>query len=187
MVQNVVRHCDLLCANVILPARDPAAEHADSVNDEVHFIDHEYAVPCPAAFDLANHFSEWGGFECDYNLLSTRKTRRILIEEYAQTYHEHCSMKVPDVEQLVDGLCRDVDRYRGMPGFYRGVQALIEDNISDVQFDWASYADLRFGRILGMASRGRERSCPIRRRNHCERAKMGTSRISSCTVTVFYW
>lgn len=52
-------------------------------------------------------------------------------------------MKASDVEQFVDGLCQDVDRYRGMPGFYWGVQALIQDDISDVQFDWASYAELR--------------------------------------------
>ena len=30
-----------------------------------------------------------------------------------------------------------------MPGLYWGVQALIQDEISDVKFDWTSYAELR--------------------------------------------
>ena len=50
-------HCDLLCANVIaLPSTN------DAEDATVHFIDYEYATPSPAAFDIANHFAEWGGY-----------------------------------------------------------------------------------------------------------------------------
>lgn len=143
LVQNIVGHCDLFSANIILPPRDSAAKNVTSVNEEVHFIDYEFAVSCSAAFDLATFFSEWGGYECDYNLLPTQKTRRKFIEEYAQTYLEHCSTKTSDTEQFVDGLCQEVDRYRGMPGFYWGVHALILGEISDIQLDWETYAELR--------------------------------------------
>lgn len=43
----------------------------------------------------------------------------------------------------MDGLCQHVDRYRGMSGFYRGVQAPIQDDLLDVQLDWAFYAEIR--------------------------------------------
>lgn len=52
---------------------------------ESDVIDYEYASACPAAFDLANHFSEWGGTDCDYNMLPPRSTRRAFIEEYLQS------------------------------------------------------------------------------------------------------
>ncbi len=39
------------------------------------FIDYEYATPSPAAFDIANHFAEWAGFECDHGAVPTRSQR----------------------------------------------------------------------------------------------------------------
>jgi ethanolamine kinase len=49
---------DLLSANVI-------RTNVVDGQQNVAFIDYEYAVTCPAAFDIANHFAEWGGYECD--------------------------------------------------------------------------------------------------------------------------
>jgi ethanolamine kinase len=149
----VIGHCDLLSANVIIPSSDPSVEQdgnpdpanmsSNSLAGKVHFIDYEYAVPCPAAFDLANHFSEWGGFDCDYNMLPTQATRRTFIEEYVQSHGRYAPVKTTEIALSMEQLCHDVDRYRGMPGFYWGVQALIQDTISDVDFDWTSYAEVR--------------------------------------------
>lgn len=145
--QYVIGHNDLLSANVIIPS-GLSIEESDSpvaaddpsyaLARKVHFIDYEYAALCPAAFDLANHFSEWAGYDCDYNILPTQATRRRFIAEYLRSYSRYASLKT-SVEQL----CHEVDRYRGMPGFYWGVQALIQDAISDVKFDWTSYAEVR--------------------------------------------
>jgi ethanolamine kinase len=38
-----------------------------------------------------------------------------------------------------------VDRFRGAPGFYWGVWALIQATISQIDFDYASYAEIRLG------------------------------------------
>lgn len=121
----VFAHCDLLSANVI------------KTNDEhrVAFIDYEYSAPAPAAFDLANHFSEWTGYECDYNLIPTSSTRRAFLQDYLSAYHE--LLKVPQPESALPSLEKEVDRFRGMPGFYWGIWALIQATISQIDFNYA--------------------------------------------------
>ncbi|KAJ2760407.1 hypothetical protein IWQ57_006314, partial [Coemansia nantahalensis] len=53
----VFAHNDILSGNVVLaPSRD-----------KVSFIDYEYAAYNYRGFDIANHFNEYAGFECDYS------------------------------------------------------------------------------------------------------------------------
>jgi ethanolamine kinase len=171
----VLGHCDLLSANVIILSEAQVKQEdcpIVSTNDlkgKVSFIDYEYAVPCPAAFDLANHLSEWGGYECDYNMLPTQTIRRLFIEEYVQSYSKFAPLKnTPGL--AVEELLSDVDRYRGMPGLYWGVQALIQDAISDVEFDWTSYAEVRLAEFWAWrreaeGTRAREgKEMPLRER-----------------------
>lgn len=150
----VFAHCDLLSGNVIIEPTPSSAsqsrrssasggsEEIDSVAS-VSFIDYEYTCPAPASFDIANHFAEWGGFECDYNVLPTRSVRRAFLREYLQSYslHLHCTFK----EQDLDDLFARVDDFRGVPGFYWGIWALIQSQISLIDFDYASYAEVRLG------------------------------------------
>ena len=42
-------------------------------------------------------------------------------------------------------LFEQVDRFRGVPGFYWGIWALIQAQISLIEFDYASYAEIRLG------------------------------------------
>ena len=49
------------------------------------------------------------------------------------------------MEKETDKLCREVDLYRGIPGFYWGIWALIQAVISEIDFDYASYAENRLG------------------------------------------
>ena len=49
------------------------------------------------------------------------------------------------MEKEVTKLCDDVDVFRGVPGFYWGIWALIQATISDIDFDYASYAEVRLG------------------------------------------
>lgn len=85
----------------------------------MNFIDYEYATPSPAAFDIANHFAEWGGFDCDYNMMPTRAVRRDFLAEYVKSYNQHRGiLDSPFSQNTVDKLFEDVDRFRGIPGFY---------------------------------------------------------------------
>ncbi|OLN92881.1 Ethanolamine kinase 1 [Colletotrichum chlorophyti] len=138
----VFAHCDLLSGNVIvLPSGPPTKGKKEAT---VTFIDYEYATPSPAAFDIANHFAEWGGFDCDYNVLPTRAQRREFIDEYIRSYFKYTKgdAKV-DVEAEVRKLNEEVDLFRGVPGFYWGIWALIQAVISQIDFDYASYAETR--------------------------------------------
>ena len=153
----VFGHCDMLSANVIvLPdtKHSPASANGTTVAKDVAFIDYEYAVPCPAAFDIANHFAEWGGYDCDYNMLPTRSMRRTFIEAYLDSYYSHLpkasssppsTKRSPDKTQLAKRLFDEIDRYRGMPGLYWGIWSLIQATISQIDFGYASYAETRLG------------------------------------------
>jgi ethanolamine kinase len=111
---------------------------------QVAFIDYEYAVTCPAAFDISNHFAEWVGYECDYSKVPTKTTRHDFLQQYLSSYNAHSSQPLPEATTL-EFLEAEVDRYRGMPGLYWGIWALIQAQISLIDFDYASYAEERLG------------------------------------------
>lgn len=113
----VFAHCDLLSANVIIQPRPKESTLSDGAAETVDFIDYEYAIPSPTAFELANHFAEWAGYDCDFSRLPTRSIRRSFLEEYVESFAQH--RELPESkEKTVDSLFDDVDRYRGLPGFY---------------------------------------------------------------------
>ncbi|CAG8088137.1 unnamed protein product [Penicillium olsonii] len=140
----VFSHCDLLCANVIVLPSEGNTVSEDGTTS-VDFIDYEYAVPAPAAFDISNHLAEWGGYDCDYTMMPTKSVRRAFLTEYTNSYCETSSLDAAFQAEIVDRLYEDVDRFRGMPGLYWGVWALIQAQISQIDFDYASYAEVRLG------------------------------------------
>ncbi|KAL2067299.1 hypothetical protein VTL71DRAFT_1723 [Oculimacula yallundae] len=146
---HVFAHCDLLSGNVIIqPQSATTAPNAPKI---VSFIDYEYATPSPAAFDIANHFAEWGGFDCDHDLLPTKSQRLDFIREYIQSYFAHLGQDKSGKEQDSETarLFEEVDVWRGIPGFYWGIWALIQATISQIDFDYASYAEVRLGEYWG--------------------------------------
>ncbi|KAI0379731.1 ethanolamine kinase [Hypomontagnella monticulosa] len=148
----VFAHCDLLSGNVIIePQESTGVTNGNSCRTEVSFIDYEYATPSPAAFDLANHFAEWGGFDCDYNVLPTRAQRLEFIREYIHSYFSLLPKKpeIIDEESEAQKLLAEVDLFRGVPGFYWGIWALIQATISHIDFDYAEYAEIRLGEYWG--------------------------------------
>lgn len=163
----VFSHCDLLSGNIVMhpsnangnsssdasPAT-PTSSYASSVGNshsgevDVSFIDYEYATPAPAAFDIANHFAEWGGFECDFSAIPTQQQRRDFLEVYLQSYHQFDKQNgdaQPRICDELEYLMSEVDAFRGIPGFYWGVWALIQAEISQIDFDYANYAQVRLG------------------------------------------
>ena len=182
----IFAHCDLLSGNVIvLPhstgtstklsasvpdsperatlASQPAVTVLRNSDEEetmdVGFIDYEYATAAPSAFDIANHFAEWGGFACDFSVLPTRRQRLDFLRSYLKSYYKHSrhseshqgqrsgvDEKGEDEEKLgsdLEKLSRQIDAFRGLPGFYWGIWALIQAMISQIDFDYASYAEIR--------------------------------------------
>ena len=134
----VFGHCDLLSANVIVLLNATLNTSNSAGPETVRFIDYEYATACPAAFDIANHFAEWGGYDCDYTMLPSRTVRKSFLEEYLGA-----SSAIPVKEDIVEKLLRQVDDFRGIPGLYWGIWALIQATISQIDFNYASYAEVR--------------------------------------------
>ncbi|KAG9506298.1 hypothetical protein J7337_003281 [Fusarium musae] len=159
----VLAHGDLLCANIIVQESGDGSDVAS-----VRFIDYEHATYCPRAFELANHFAEWAGFDCDYNLLPKTSTRRAFIEEYLTIHAEMCrEHNIPTVnDAAVDHLMRQVDDHRGFPGFYWGLCALIqaETATGTIDFDYAGYAAKRLAEYESWRSvrEGNSPSLPLR-------------------------
>lgn len=141
----VFGHCDLLSANVIIVPNARTIDPVDGSEAEtVRFIDYEYATACPAAFDIANHFAEWGGYDCDYTMLPAQAVRRSFLKEYLRTSSAMLEATNPE-EDILENLLKQVDDFRGMPGLCWGIWALIQATISQIDFDYASYAEVRLG------------------------------------------
>lgn len=145
----VYSHCDLLNGNVIVLPKDKMnsqfMKFPPQLEDEtqITFIDYEYATPTERAFDLANHFSEWAGFECEYSYIPTVSARKQFITSYLRSYQYFKKLEEFSLDKEVDILMDEVDRFRGLPGFYWGIWALIQATISQIDFDYATYAELR--------------------------------------------
>ncbi|KAH7179863.1 kinase-like domain-containing protein [Fusarium flagelliforme] len=155
----VLGHGDLLCGNIIVQESADGMGAVNGATDvaTVRFIDYEHATYCPRAFELANHFAEWTGFECDYDKLPSTSIRRAFIREYLKTHAEvrrdttcNGTKETADLPTVTDAevekLMRQVDDYRGFPGFYWGLCALIqaETATGTIDFDYAGYAEKRF-------------------------------------------
>ncbi|KAI7311886.1 hypothetical protein KC315_g12183, partial [Hortaea werneckii] len=117
----------------------------------VSFIDYEYATPVPAAFDIANHFAEWAGMDCNHAAVPTYSQRLDFLKSYVGSFRYH---SIDDSDNLaieidfhndMTTMLQQVDAFRGVPGFYWGVWALIQATISQIDFDYASYAEIRLG------------------------------------------
>jgi ethanolamine kinase len=153
----VLSHCDLLSGNVIILPSSPYPDASTAPTqttsaievEQVSFIDYEYTTPAPAAFDLANHFSEWIGFACEYTHIPTRSTRRAFLESYLASYNANLPaeqrphLDAATAKQQLDTLCEVVNQYRGIPGLYWGIWSLIQADISQIDFDYANYAEKR--------------------------------------------
>lgn len=168
----VFAHNDLLSGNVIV---EPRLTSIPAEVETVSFIDYEYATPSPAAFDIANHFAEWGGFDCEHQFLPTQTQRLEFIREYVRSYFAHLGQEC-DEEAEVRQLFSEVDLYRAVPGFYWGIWALIQATISQIDFDYAAYAEIRLGEYWAWreendgsrASSGKE--MPLRERRWAQKA-----------------
>ena len=135
-----------MSGNVIIQPKEGVTPIGE--RETVSFIDYEYATPSPAAFDIANHFAEWGGFDCEHHLLPAKSQRQDFIREYIRSYFSfQKKTSDSDVDQDVEAqkLFEEVDMWRGIPGFYWGIWALIQATISQIDFDYASYAEVRLG------------------------------------------
>ena len=96
----VFSHCDLLSGNVIILQPESSINGHDGQKPipKISFIDYEYATPAPAAFDIANHFAEWAGFDCDHSAMPTRSQRREFLTSYIRSFRAEIHPNISEEE-----------------------------------------------------------------------------------------
>ncbi|KAI9101758.1 choline/ethanolamine kinase [Phlyctochytrium arcticum] len=119
-------HNDLLSGNIVY----------DEKQDEVAFIDYEYGSYSYRAFDIANHFCEHAGFDCDWSLLPSTNFKTQWLHTYLTHFNREESIDASVVEQLHD----EVERFSLASHFYWAIWALVQVEISDIDFDYINYA-----------------------------------------------
>ncbi|CAG8766149.1 29655_t:CDS:2 [Gigaspora margarita] len=123
-------HNDLLSGNIIY----------EEARNKVSFIDLEYGSMNYRSFDIANHFNEFAGFECDYNLYPSKEFQKKWLRHYLCSYNPDTTIS----EEEVDELYREVNKFALASHFFWGVWGLIQAQFSEINFDYIEYAILRF-------------------------------------------
>ncbi|KAI8919581.1 kinase-like domain-containing protein [Entophlyctis helioformis] len=123
-------HCDLLSGNIVY------APDLDAVN----FIDYEYGCYSYRGFDIGNHFCEWAGFDCDWSLYPSEEQQKTWLNTYLT------SMSVtdtPPTAEELDQIYRETLKFSLAAHFFWAIWALVQAEISDLDFDYLDYASMR--------------------------------------------
>lgn len=116
-------HHDLLSGNIM------------KMNDgKVQFIDFEYGGYGYRGFDIANHFNEYAGFECNYLLYPDKEQRYVFYEAYVED----------GTEADMDSLEREVTFFRLVSHVWWGIWAKLQACDSTIDFDFDGYAKKRW-------------------------------------------
>ncbi|KAJ3271863.1 Ethanolamine kinase [Terramyces sp. JEL0728] len=121
-------HNDLLSGNLIY----------NSEQDSCAFIDYEYGCPNYRGFDIGNHFCEFGGFDCDWTKYPDEAFQKAWLKEYLSAKGEGV---VGDAK--LDAVYREVLAFSLAAHFFWSLWALIQAEISDIDFDYIEYAVMR--------------------------------------------
>ncbi|CAH2063341.1 unnamed protein product, partial [Iphiclides podalirius] len=133
----VFAHNDLLLGNVIY----------NESKGMVSFIDFEYAAYNYQAYDIANHFNEYVGlsvYDIDYNRYPDKEFQMYWIRLYLSEYL--CQESPGDAE--VEKVYVEVQQLSLASHFLWGIWSLVQYELSDIDFDFATYAEIRLNRYF---------------------------------------
>mmetsp|Transcript_9215 Transcript_9215/g.12668 ORF Transcript_9215/g.12668 Transcript_9215/m.12668 type:complete len:359 (-) Transcript_9215:47-1123(-) len=125
-------HNDLLGPNIIY----------DSETDTFNFIDYEYGSYNYRGFDFGNHFNEYAGFELDYAKYPSKEQQYIFFKQYLKAFKKG----VEPTEQELHDLYVESNQFSLTSHFFWSVWALVQAEISDIDFPYMQYAIDRFKR-----------------------------------------
>lgn len=117
-------HNDLLGPNIIY----------DDISGRMSFIDYEYANFNHRAFDMANHFCEYAGFELDYTRFPTLETQQRFATAYLTTV-QHTTPS----PSAVSALLTEIHHFVPVSHFLWGLWGLVQATVSSIDFDYLSY------------------------------------------------
>lgn len=125
----VFAHNDLLSGNLML----------NDLEEKLYFIDFEYGSYSYRGYDIANHFNEYAGFDCDYNLYPDKDAQYHFFRNYLSDRPSEVQ------EQNLDALYTETNTFRLASHVYWALWALIQARVSPIDFDYLGYFFLRYG------------------------------------------
>ncbi|XP_074562658.1 putative ethanolamine kinase [Curcuma longa] len=125
----VFAHNDLLSGNLMLNDKE----------GRLYFIDFEYGSYSYRGYDIANHFNEYAGFDCDYSLYPQKETQFHFFRNYLEPQKPH---EVPDAD--LEALFVETNTFRLASHIYWALWAIVQATVSSIDFDYLSYFFLRY-------------------------------------------
>uniref|UniRef100_A0A0E0IKA3 ethanolamine kinase n=1 Tax=Oryza nivara TaxID=4536 RepID=A0A0E0IKA3_ORYNI len=112
---------------------------SDLLHAPLYFIDFEYGSYSYRGYDIANHFNEYAGYDCDYSLYPDKNSQYHFFRNYLQPDR-------PSEVQLqdLDALYVETNTYRLASHIYWALWALIQAKVSPIDFDYLGYFFLRY-------------------------------------------
>ncbi|KAK1264393.1 hypothetical protein QJS04_geneDACA022935 [Acorus gramineus] len=125
----VFAHNDLLSGNLMFSDDE----------EKLYFIDFEYGSYSYRGYDIANHFNEYAGFDCDYNLYPNKDAQYHFFRNYLCPDEPE---KAPDND--LEALYVETTTFMLASHLYWALWALIQAKVSPIDFDYLGYFFLRY-------------------------------------------
>ncbi|THU67556.1 hypothetical protein C4D60_Mb05t25900 [Musa balbisiana] len=125
----VFAHNDLLSGNLMLNDNE----------GKLYFIDFEYGSYSYRGYDIANHFNEYAGLDCDYSLYPEKDAQYHFFKNYLEPEKP---LEVPDKD--LEAIFVETNTYRLASHIYWALWALIQAKVSPIDFDYLWYFFLRY-------------------------------------------
>ncbi|XP_066141238.1 ethanolamine kinase isoform X1 [Euwallacea fornicatus] len=125
-------HNDLLLGNVVFTEEE----------NDVTFIDYEYAAFNYQPYDIANHFAEFVGIDVNQLDYSKDFPSKDFQKDWIRVYLQEFNGSAPDENQVED-LCTNVIKFVLVSHLFWGIWALIQAEHSNIEFDYLLFAKVR--------------------------------------------
>ena len=132
----VLCHNDLLLKNFIKNEKG------------IELIDYEYSGYNYRAFDIANHFNEWCGFDLNWDNFPSEDTQKRFLKAYLEAYYDSNKKDEKGLEKEINNMIEDIKWFDLASNFYWGTWALIQAALSSIDFNYCDYGRLRFKRYF---------------------------------------
>ena len=117
-------------------------------NDKgIELIDFEYSGYSYRAFDIANHFNEWCGFDMNWDNFPNVETQRKFLKVYFEAYYDNKKSE-DDLKKEIDKEIEDIKWFDLASNYFWGTWGLIQAALSSIDFNYCDYGRQRFKRYF---------------------------------------
>jgi len=125
----VFAHNDLLSGNLMLSEKE----------EKLYLIDFEYGSYNFRGYDIANHFNEYAGFECDYSLYPDKDSQYHFFRHYLSPDNPELAS-----ESELEVIYVETNCYALASHLYWAFWAIVQAKYSPINFDYLEYYFLRY-------------------------------------------